>query len=65
MYSWEIQQLLELKNYLIDVEDYIKICNTSPQIKEINYNAFEDNFHIATEDRYDFKFNVKKKERRI
>ena len=64
MYSWEIQQLLELKNYLIDVEDYIKICNTSPQIREIHYNAFEDNFNIKTEDRYDFKFNVKKKERR-
>lgn len=64
MYSWEIQQLMEMRNYLLDAEEYFKICKTSPQIREINYNAFEDNFHIATDDRYDFNFKVKKKERK-
>ena len=64
MYSWEIQQLMELKNYIIYVDEYLKICNTSPQIREINYNAFEDKFHIATDDRYDFNFKVKKRERK-
>lgn len=64
MYSWEIEQLIKFKNYLIDVEDYIKILNTSPQIREVKYNPYENNFKIYTEDNLDIKFNVKKRERR-
>lgn len=64
MYSWEIEQLIKYKNYLIDVEDYIKILYTSPQIREVKYNVFEDNFNIYTEDNYNINFKVKKRERR-
>ena len=60
MYSWEIQQLMELKNYLISVEEYLRICGTSPQIREIKYDAFQDNFMIETDDRYKVHFKVKK-----
>ena len=62
MYSWEIQKLIELKNYLIEVEDYLKICSTSPQIREIKYNPYDDNFYIETDDNLKIYFKVKKKE---
>lgn len=60
MYSYEIQNLMELRNYLLTVKEYFNICQTSPQIREVSYNPFEDNFYINTDDRYKFKFKVKK-----
>lgn len=62
MYSYEIQNLMELRNYLLTVKEYLYICKTSPQIREVSYNPFEDNFYINTDDRYNFKFKVKKEE---
>ena len=52
MYSYEIQNLLELRNYLLTVKEYFYICEISPQIREVSYNPFEDNFYINTDDRY-------------
>ena len=60
MYSWEIQNLLELRNYLISVKEYLYICNTSPQIREVKYDLYCDNFMIDTEDNYKVYFKVKK-----
>lgn len=37
------------------------MCNTSNQIKSITYKPFEDTFYVATNDNYNFKFKVKKK----
>lgn len=65
MYSWEIYEVIKNNNYNISVEDYIKILSTSPQIREVKYNVFEDNFNIYTEDNYNINFKVKKRERRI
>lgn len=62
MYSWEIQQLMEMRNYLISVEEYLSICGTSPQIIEVKYDAYQDNFMIKTNDDYNVYFKVKKKE---
>lgn len=59
MYSEEIKQLLELKEYIISVEEYSKILYTSPQINFIKYDSYDDNFSIGTDDRYNFKFKVK------
>lgn len=61
MYSYEIENLLKIRNYLLTSEEYIKMCNSSKQIKSITYKPFEDTFYIATEDNYNFKFKVKKK----
>lgn len=60
MYTWEIQQLMELKNYLINVREYLQICNTSPQIREIKYDPYQNNFIIQTEENYKVYFKVKK-----
>ena len=61
MYSHEIKQLLELKNYLLDRKEANKILNIkdSPQINHIKYNTYDDNFEMWTTDNYYFKFKVK------
>ena len=61
MYSHEIKQLLELKNYLLDRKEANKILNIkdSPQINHIKYNTYDDNFEMWTSDNYYFKFKVK------
>jgi len=61
MYSHEIKQLLELRNYLISNKEYFNIISTSPQINYIKYDNYNDNFYISTDDRYNFKFKVYKK----
>lgn len=62
MYSHEIKQLLELKNYLLDRKEANKILNVkdSPQINHVKYNTYDDNFEMWTTDNYYFKFKVKK-----
>ena len=62
MYSWEIEQLLKLKDYLISNKEYFEICDTSPQIKGIEYNPFENNFYMWTDDNYNFRFKVYRKD---
>ena len=56
MYSHEIEQLLKMKNYLITVQDYIKIIESS-QVREVNYNG-NNNFNVSTNDGYSFSFRV-------
>ena len=65
MYSYEIKQLLELKNYLLDRKEANKILNIkdSPQINHVKYNTYDDNFEMWTSDNYYFKFKVKRKVR--
>jgi len=62
MYSYQIQQILESNNYSIDSETYLNICSTSPQIKEIKYNSYENYFEIWANDGY-WKFSVYRKEK--
>lgn len=60
MYSWEIDNLIKFRNYLLEIADYDKICKTSPQIDLIRYRPFSDDYYIHTDDNYDFNFKVKK-----
>ena len=62
MYSWEIQQLLELKKYLLNSKEYLKICSTSPQIIRVSYNPYDDIFYIKTNDGYEWTFKVRREE---
>ena len=61
MYSWEITQFFEQRNYKIDSEDYLKICNSSNQISKIKYEPFGDYFEIWTGDGYYWKIKVFRK----
>lgn len=60
MYSWEIEQLLKMKNYLLSNKEYFEMFQTSPQIRGIEYKPFDDTFHMWTNDNYDFNFKVYK-----
>lgn len=60
MYSWEIQQLLDAKNFLLEYQEYLNIVRTSPQINYTEYLPYEDMLHITTDDHYDIKFKVKR-----
>ena len=44
MKSKEIEELLELKQFLITIDEYVNILYTSPQISDLSYNKEEDNF---------------------
>lgn len=58
MYSWEIQKLIAIKECLLEVQEYMDIIKTSPQINYVEYLPNEDKLHITTDDNYDFKFKV-------
>lgn len=58
MYSYEIDQLLKNKAYIINANDYVKICKTSPQIDKIKYESFGNYFYIRTKDGYSWNFSV-------
>lgn len=58
MYSYEIDQILETQNNSIDSDTYLHICNNSPQIVRVKYEAFEDKFHVWTNDNYYWTFKV-------
>lgn len=60
MYSHEIKQLLEFKNYLLCASEYIYAFDTkiSTQITWIKYNPDHNNFFVRTNDNYEFNFNV-------
>ena len=64
MYTWEIEKLLELKNYILHGEEYSRIIKTSPQIKKIKYNAHDNSFETWTKEDDNsvnyFKYKVRK-----
>ena len=56
MYSKEIEELLKLKNNLINLSEYLKIVQ-SPQIDHIKYD--NGSFKIWTDDGYKFELKIK------
>lgn len=57
MYSYEIENLLKLKNYLVSVQEYLEIVK-SPQIDHIKYE--NDMFYMWTNDDYKFTLKIRK-----
>lgn len=57
MYSHEIEALVELRNHLLSIQDYVEIIQTSPQVDHVLYN--QDHFEMFTDDGYAFKFKIK------
>lgn len=58
MYSEEIDSLLSSHNYMIDSRVYNHICDSSPQISYIKYDAFSQKTTIVTNDGYSWIFIV-------
>ena len=61
MYDWEIRNFLKDRNYILTNKEYIYVCRTCPQINQIKYNSYENNFEVWTDYNY-FKFQVYYKE---
>lgn len=61
MKSETIEELLEYRNFLISVEEYVNILRTSPQIKDLHFDEKEKDFFIETDDQYKFKFKINAK----
>lgn len=57
MYSYEIKKLLEERNYLVSLIEYMQIIK-SPQIDHILYK--NQMFNIWTTDGYYFKLQLRK-----
>lgn len=58
MYSYEIEQYIKFKNFLLTAKEYIKIIETSPQIDHIKYK--NDEIYIWTEDGHQFTLKIRK-----
>lgn len=56
MYSEEIKKLLQIRNNLVSVKEYIQIINSS-QVDHVLYK--NDEFHLWTTDNYYFKLKIK------
>lgn len=60
MYSYEIENLLKLKNNLVSIKEYIRICNSS----QIDHIKYEDGLFILwTKDNYKFELRIGGKEK--
>lgn len=57
MYSEEIKNLLEIRNNLVSIKEYIQIIK-SPQVDHVIYKGQQ--FHIWTTDGYQFKLQIRK-----
>ena len=54
----KIKELLELKDYLLTVKEYMLIIQTSPQICYMNYDRERDIFEFSTDEGKSFEFRV-------
>ena len=59
MYSYEIEQLLKLKENLVSIQEYLEIAK-SPQIDHIKYE--NNTFFLWSNDGYTFKLKIGKGE---
>lgn len=62
MYSYEIDNILKEHNYNIPTSIYLDIMDIerSPQIIEIKYDGWNNNFYVRTNDNYNWNFKVYK-----
>lgn len=52
---------MESSGYALDAKAYEKICFTSPQIRDIKFEPYDEEFHIWTDDNYHWKFQIERK----
>ena len=62
MHDWELEQYLGERRYKITPDEYLYICNTCPQIRQVIYDKQSDNFRVWTDNRNCFSFKVYREE---
>lgn len=67
MYTWEIEKLLKMRNYILYNDEYLNMISTSPQIKDIKYNDYKNEFETWTREEdnseHYFKYKVRKRKK--
>lgn len=64
MYSWEIEQLIRAKNFLLDLQECSDVIDPekSPQVCHVKYESYDNSMEVDTKDNYHFKFKIKIKD---
>ena len=57
MYSWQIDEILRSKNYLVDANSCKAIIDSS-QICHAKYDPYDNTFLIETNDGYSWRFKT-------
>lgn len=63
MYNWELCEFLKSKNHNLSASEYIYVCNTCPQLRQISYSPYEDMFTAISDANECFRFKVHPNER--
>ena len=60
MYSWEIYNFLQERNYYIGGDDLLKIISPqeNPQLNHIKFNSFDNSYEMWDNEGNYFKFYV-------
>lgn len=61
MYSWEIDNYIRSRNWILKKHEYIYISDikVNPQISKIKYEQFSNSFYMETDDGYNWIFRLK------
>lgn len=59
MYSYEIDEMIKIKDWILKPQDYLEIYS-SPQIIHLHYDTYSNKYHIYTDDDYHWEFEVRK-----
>lgn len=64
MYTWEIRDYFEKRNYqLTEMDTFYRILRQSPQIKKVQLLTFNEDLHkysLQTDDEFSCEFYLKK-----
>lgn len=64
MYTWEIKNYFEKRNYqLTEMDTFYRILRQSPQIKKVQLLIFNEDFHkysLQTDDGFSCEFYLKR-----
>ena len=63
MYDWELANYLRDKNHNLSASEYIYVCNTCPQLRQISYDAYSNMFTAISDNNEYFRFKVYPNER--
>ena len=60
MYSHEIQQLIEFRNYIVGGDELNEITSptVNPQLNHIKFNSFDGTYDMWSDDNYYFHFKA-------
>lgn len=58
MESWKINHLLQRKNFVVDLQTYLRIADSPQMIYGVIMNEKGTKFLFKTSDRYSFLFEV-------